>query len=170
MKKLFDYYCKGLEVIIVVALVLMVLLIFSNVVLRYAFNSGIALSEEISRWLFVWITFLGAIVALHERRHLGSDFLVGKLPPGGKKVCLCVGYLLMLFVCWLLFSGALEQTTINWDVTAPTSGAPVAIFYASGIVFSISAGLFIAFDLFNLLTGKLADQELVIIRESEDQL
>lgn len=45
----------------------MVVMVFGNVVLRYAFNSGIAISEEVSRWLFVWITFLGAIVAVRER-------------------------------------------------------------------------------------------------------
>lgn len=37
----------------------MVVLVFTNVVLRYALNSGIAVSEELSRWLFVWLTFLG---------------------------------------------------------------------------------------------------------------
>ena len=54
----------------------MVVLVFGNVVLRYGFNSGITVSEELSRWLFVWLTFLGAIVALREHGHLGTDMLV----------------------------------------------------------------------------------------------
>ena len=37
----------------------MVVLVFGNVVLRYAFNSGLTMSEEVSRWLFVWLTFMG---------------------------------------------------------------------------------------------------------------
>ena len=45
----------------------MVVLVFGNVVMRYVFNSGITLSEELSRWLFVWLTFLGAVIAMHER-------------------------------------------------------------------------------------------------------
>ena len=65
----------------------MVVLVFGNVVLRYGFNSGITVSEEVSRWLFVWLTFLGAIVALKEHGHLGSDMLVARLPPRGKKRC-----------------------------------------------------------------------------------
>ena len=44
----------------------MVVLVFANVLLRYGFNSGITLSEELSRWLFVWMTFLGAVVALRN--------------------------------------------------------------------------------------------------------
>lgn len=169
MDTFFRYYCKALEAMIATALALMVVLVFGNVVLRYVFNSGIAVSEEVSRWLFVWLTFLGAIVALRERGHLGTDFLVGKLPPVGKKLCLVLGYLLMLFTCWLLFQGALEQTKINWDVAAPSSGAPVAIFYASGIVFSISAALILLVDLLKVIAGNVPDAELIIIRESEEQ-
>jgi len=47
-------------------LAVMVVMVFGNVVLRYAFNSGIIVSEEVSRWLFLWVTFLGAIVALRS--------------------------------------------------------------------------------------------------------
>jgi len=98
-------YCKGLEAVIVVCLALMVVLVFGNVVLRYAFNSGIAVSEELSRWLFVWLTFLGAVVALREHGHLGTEALVSRLGPLGRKVCLVAGYVLMLGCCWLLFRG-----------------------------------------------------------------
>src|SRR5687767_5996994 len=89
-------YCKVLEASIAGCLVLMVALVFGNVVLRYGFNSGISISEEISRWLFVWLTFMGAVVALHRHAHLGTEMLVGRLGPAGKKACLLVGYLLML--------------------------------------------------------------------------
>lgn len=169
MNRVFHYYCKGIEAILALALSLMVIMVFGNVVLRYLFNSGISVSEEVSRWLFVWLTFLGAVVALHERGHLGTDFLTGKLPPAGKKLCLAAGYILMLFTCWLLFKGALEQTRINWDVSAPSTGASVAIFYASGIVFSVSAFIMLAVDLLKLVLGQTAEQDLIIVRESEEQ-
>ena len=146
----------------------MVILVFGNVVLRYAFNSGLAVSEEVSRWLFVWITFLGGIVAMREHQHLGTDMLVSRLPPAGKKICLVLSLVLMLYVCWLLFSGALQQMQINWDVTAPSSGASVAIFYATGVVFAVSAAVFILIDLWRVLSGQLRDDELVMIQESEE--
>ena len=56
-------------------LALMVVLVFGNVVLRYGFNSGIAVSEEVSRYLFIWLTFIGAVIAVHEHAHLGVDTL-----------------------------------------------------------------------------------------------
>lgn len=54
-----DRYCRLLSVLMVACLALMVVLVFGNVVMRYAFNSGFTLSEELSRWLFVWMTFSG---------------------------------------------------------------------------------------------------------------
>ena len=161
-------YCKALEAVIAACLVLMVALVFGNVVLRYAFNSGIALSEEVSRWLFVWLTFLGAVVALHEHGHLGTEVLVARLATGGRKACLVIGYGLMLGTCWLLFRGALEQTKINWDVTAPSSGASMAWFYAVGVVFSVSAAAILLNDLYRVLSGRATEAELIMIKESED--
>ena len=162
-------YCRILEVAIAACLALMVLLVFGNVVLRYAFNSGIAVSEEMSRWLFVWLTFLGGIVALREHAHLGTEILVSKLNATGKKLCLLAAYGLMLMVCWMLFSGALEQTRINWDVSAPSSGASMAWFYSVGLVFSVSAACILLNDIWKVVTGRVSEAELIMVRESEDQ-
>jgi TRAP-type transport system small permease protein len=168
MQKMIDGYCRLLEVLIALALAVMVVLVFGNVVLRYAFNSGITVSEEVSRWLFVWLTFLGAIVALKEHGHLGSDMLVSRLPTGGKKLLLVVGHVLMLYITWLLFTGSLAQAKINWDVEAPVTGASVAIFYSAGIVFSVSAGLFLLYELYLALSGQLSDADMVMVKESEE--
>ncbi len=60
------------------------------------------------------------------------------------------------------------QTRINWDVSAPVTGASMAVVYNSGIVFSICAALILAIDLYRLLSGQLADTELVMVQESEE--
>lgn len=169
MDRLISRYCKLIEMVTVALLALMVALVFSNVVLRYLFNSGITVAEELSRWLFVWLTFLGSVVALRNHGHLGTEFLVGRLGPLGRRLCLVAGYLLMLFVCWLLFGGAWEQTRLNWNVSAPSSGASLGWFYLAGVVFAASAGIILLWELFRLATGRVADEELIIIRESEEQ-
>jgi TRAP-type C4-dicarboxylate transport system permease small subunit len=168
MTKALDGFCRVLEGIIALALAIMVVLVFGNVVLRYAFDSGITVSEEVSRWLFVWLTFLGAIVALREHSHLGSDMLVSRLPTLGKKILLVVGHVLMLYITWLLFQGSLAQAKINLDVQAPVTGAPVAIFYSSGIVFAVASGVLLLYELWLALSGQLRDEELVMVKESEE--
>ena len=169
MDKAFHYYCRALEALIAAGLFVMVVLVFGNVALRYIFNSGIAISEEMSRWFFIWVTFLGAIVALRERAHLGTSMLLDRLNSTGKKVCLVIAYLMMLGTCWLVLQGAWEQARINLDVTAPSSGASMAIFYASGIVFAISAMLILLADLWRLVTGKVSPEVLATMRESEEE-
>jgi len=161
-------YCRMLEWLLVGMLGLMVVLVFGNVVMRYAFNSGITVSEEVSRWLFVWMTFLGAIVALREHAHLGTDMLVGRLGPAGKRVCLGLAQALMLWMTWLMLTGSWQQMQINWEVEAPITGASTAIFYASGVVFAVSSGGMLLLELWRTLTGQLNERDLVMVQESED--
>src|SRR5437870_12226400 len=102
MERILDLYCGLLKGVIALCLALMVVMVFGNVVLRYGFNSGITVSEELSRWLFVWMTFLGAIVAMRKHAHLGTDTLIARLPIGARKLCFGIAHLLMLYMCWLM--------------------------------------------------------------------
>nr|WP_157398401.1 MULTISPECIES: TRAP transporter small permease [Ramlibacter] len=154
----------------VVALALMVVMVFGNVVLRYGFNSGITVSEELSRWLFVWMTFLGSVVALRHHGHLGTDTLVSRLPVLGKKICLGATHLLMLYLCWLMGQGGWQQTMINRTTTSAVMEASMAWFYASGVVFAVLAGIIIASEFWKLVTGQLADDQLIGIVESEEEV
>lgn len=151
MGSILFHYSRILKVLTVALLAVMVALVFANVVLRYAFNSGITVSEELSRWLFVWLTFLGSIYALRENRHLGTDVLLSRLGLKGRLFCLLVGHGLMLWVCWLLFAGALTQSQLNWNSTAPSTGFSLAWFYMSGVVFSVSAALILVEQMIQLL-------------------
>jgi TRAP-type transport system small permease protein len=168
IQKLINQYCRALSFLMVVSLALMVVLVFGNVVLRYGFNSGFTLSEELSRWLFVWMTFLGAVVALNERSHLGTDTVVSRLSVRGKKICLGLSYLVMLYMCWLTLSGSWAQTVINYSSTSAVMEVSMAWFFASGVVFAASGGLIILWHFWQLVTGQLSDGQLVGIQESEE--
>ena len=168
MVRVIDLFCRAITALAAVALMIMVALVFGNVVLRYGFNSSITVSEEVSRWLFVWITFMGAVVALREHTHLGTDALVSRLPPLGKKICFALAHLTMLYVCYLVFRGSLEQTKINMDVLAPSTQLPMAVVHAAGLAFSVTAGVMLLLDLWLLVSGRVKDEELVMTQESED--
>ena len=97
------------EWIISLMLLAMTALTFYQVVLRYVFDSGIALSEELSRLLFVWLIFLGAILASVQHAHIGFDGLVQKLPLGMRKALVLLTGVLMLAACAMfLIGGALS--------------------------------------------------------------
>ena len=163
-----DRFCRLLDLTSALALAVMALMVFGNVVLRYAFNSGIAVSEELSRWLFVWMTFLGAVVALKEHGHLGSDMLVSRLGRTGKRICMAASQLLMLGCTVMLFRGSWAQVKINLEVEAPVTGWSMAIVYAAGIAFAVPAAAMLLHQLWRTLANRLADDELVMVQESED--
>jgi TRAP-type transport system small permease protein len=154
MKRIVDLYFRLLKVSIVACLALMVILVFGNVVLRYGFNTGITVSEELSRWLFVYMTFLGAIVMMREHGHLGVDTVVSRLPPKAQKAAFVLSHILMLFATWLFLKGSWVQALINLDNDAPVTGLSVGIVSAAGVVFSVSVGAILWADLLKTLVGK----------------
>ena len=168
MSKIVEGYFDLLKLLTVLCLALMVVLVFGNVVLRYAFNTGITVSEEVSRFLFVWLTFLGAIVAMREHAHLGVDIVVRALPAVGKKACLVASQVLMLYATWLFLQGSWQQTVINWNVMSPSAGMSMGLIYGVGVVFGVSTIAILLHDLYRLLAGKLSDDELVMVKESEE--
>lgn len=171
MAKIIDLYCHALKLVIALCLAAMVVLVFGNVVLRYLFNSGITVSEELSRWLLVWLTFLGAIIAVREHAHLGVDTLVRALPPIGRKLCFIVSYLLMLWANWLLVQGSWKQAVITYGDAAPATQLSVGLFYySSGVVFGVSAAVIMLFDLYRVMTGEITSEELIAVRESEEDV
>jgi len=162
-------YCRVLTAVIVALMAAMVVLVFGNVVLRYVANSGITVSEELSRWFFVWMTFLGAVVGLQERAHLGTDLLIGRLGRSGKRACLLVSQLLMLWVTWLIFQGSLAQTRISWEVQAPVSELSMAWLSGVGVVFAVLTAPILLLDLWRTATDRMTDADLVMVQDSEDR-
>jgi TRAP-type transport system small permease protein len=168
MQKAIDLFFKLLEFLVVAALVAMVIMVFGNVVLRYAFNSGITVSEEMSRYCFIWLTYIGAMIAMRDREHLGVDTLVKHLPRAGKKACLFISEALMLFVNVLFFIGTWKMHELQVTNVSPVVGISMIWVYGIGYIVGAVMALFNVAVLFRLVTGRLSDDELVQVVESED--
>ncbi len=161
MSKIVQAYFTLLKFIIVACLVAMVVMVFANVVMRYAFNTGLPVSEELARWCFVWLTFLGSILVLHERSHLGVDIVIQALKPGLRKLCLILASLLMIYATWLILIGSWEQTIVNMDASAPATGLSQGWFFGVGVVFAVSTGFILLHQLFVLIKTPASQLELL---------
>lgn len=159
-----------LEAVIVISLAIMALLVFGNVVLRYAFNSGIAISEELSRLLFVWLIFLGAILASAQHAHIGFDTLIKSLPAAGRKTLIVLTGGLMLAASVIFIIGGWRQTVINLDNTYPVLGISYAWLYAVAIVFGIGTLVTISYNIWVVLTGKDGGQGLELTQDLSDRI
>ena len=160
---------SALNFVIAVFLALMSIFVFGNVIMRYFFHSGLTWAEEVSRFLFVWLTFLGSIVAFRDNEHLGIDTLVRRLSPKGKRVLYVVNCVIILATLGLLLDGSWRLTVLNLDQSSPAINLPYAYVYSSGIVVSIGMGLIVATNLYLLLSGRISDSELVMTTDSEDK-
>src|SRR5690606_33384672 len=123
LKWLFNFF----DFLVVIGMAVMSVLIFTNVVLRYGFSSGISTSVEISRVILVWVIFLGAVVGLVKGAHLSVDAVVARLPQRARFACFLVSYSLMLWCCWLLAQGSWALTRIEWGNITPLTGLPVGL-------------------------------------------
>lgn len=168
MQRGFKLFEHVINAFMVAALSLMVILVFGNVVLRYLFSTGINASEEVSRFLFVWLTFLGSIIAFRDNEHLGVDTLVKHLPTRLKKFVLFISNVLMLFLCALIGQGSWKLTVLNLHTKAPATGLPLSVMYLTGILLSVSIGIIIIVNLYRLLLNKIKPEDLIMIKESEE--
>ena len=168
MQKISHLFFKVAELALVILLSLMVIMVFGNVVLRYGFNDGLIASEELSRYFFIWITFLGAIVTLRDNAHLGLDSLVRHLSLKGKKIAFGLSNLLMLGCCVLMFYGTYKQHGINASTRSPVTEIPMIWVYGIGYITSVAMGLMILGKLIHLLRGRFKESDLIQIQDSEE--
>ncbi|KIL51920.1 TRAP transporter small permease [Jeotgalibacillus soli] len=137
MEKTLKYLNLLLNSVIVLIFVTMVGLVFLNVVMRYAFDSGITWSEELARYLFVWVVFLGAVVAMKEKGHLGVDVLVSMVPLKAQKVLYLISNTIIIIVLSLFIDGLFKMIELNKMITGPATGIPEVVFYLAGVVSSV---------------------------------
>jgi TRAP-type C4-dicarboxylate transport system permease small subunit len=161
------YFFKLLEVLVVVFMVAMVVMVFGNVVLRYGFNSGISISDEMSRYCFIWLTYVGAMVAMREGGHLGVDSLVKHLPVNGKKVCLFLSESLMLMCNGLFFLGTYKMHELQVTNISPVVGISMIWVYGIGYVVGVVMGIINLRVLYRLLSGTITESELLQVVETE---
>ncbi len=121
-----------LEVIMVVILSTMVALVFGNVVARYVFNSAITWAEEVARFLFVWLTFVGASFGLLKGLHLGMDMLVTRLQPRARCILELGNTIITLAFLGVWMVGGVHLIQANLDYMSPATGFSMGLVYMIG--------------------------------------
>jgi len=109
----------------------MALAILAQVVGRYFFNYSIAWSEETATFAQVWLTLLGAGVAMRYNQHVGVDFLILKAPVGVQRIVNGVAFLLGIWFLGVVVVGSLSMLSIGLMVKSPALRLPMAIPYSA---------------------------------------
>lgn len=149
-----------MEAFIVLALAAMVVMVFANVVLRYGFNSGITVSEELARFVFVWLTFVGAVVTFREHAHLGVETLVKQFGARGRLISMVLADAIIVLCMVVLFVGTWMQLPINATIAAPVTGIPLIWVYGVTLFTASGIGLLAAARIVRAALGLITDAEL----------
>lgn len=130
MPRLFRLLDDVLRTVMVVMLVVLVVAVTANVFGRFLLNRSLATSDELSRFLFVWVIFLGAALAHLHREHIAVDLFVTRLPAGAQRAVAVVQELLIGVVLVALLLSARQVFAVD-SGTSPLLRVPLAWIDAS---------------------------------------
>ena len=158
-------FYRLLEIIMVITMIVMFVLVFINVMLRMIFNTGIDFAEELPRFAFIWMTFIGAIIGMHKHTRLGVDMLVAALPVLGRKICWGISQVIMT-VCsiYMLYGTWLQHEIIASNASAVMQMSMLWVYgvsYLTGTAITIIC----LSNLVRLFLGQVDESELVDVQE-----
>ena len=119
----------------------MAVLVFANVIARYVFNHSLAVSDEISTYLFVLMSFMGTAIAARRRAHLGLSIITDRVSPRARLVINISMYGISALFCLLIvifgvqmvisqYQMGQETATMQWPEWIYGSFVPVGAAFA----------------------------------------
>lgn len=131
-KKLDKILSNAENILISLGIITSALIIFTNVVLRYFFNSGLVWAEEFTRYSIIWITFIGGSVAVRNGAHLSVSAFVDSLKTKLHKYILTIfAYLVSISFTSFLFiwGGSLTLKIKETNQLTPAMEMPTYLIY-----------------------------------------
>ncbi len=133
-----------LSILAAACLAAAVILAFTQVVLRFVFDNPKAWAEEVGRYLFVWLTFLGAVVAVAHDSHIRVDAVILRFSPRTQRYLKVFRHLVdLICFAFLLWSGVIVTWRNRFSHFYTIEGAPQVVFYLAVPVGSILIIIFI---------------------------
>ena len=160
---------RSIEALMAFFLAVMIVLVFTNVVLRYVFSTGFEWSEEIARLCFIYLVYLGAIGAMRENQHLIIDSVLSRIPDIWQKV---VYFLVQAGIIWMmlvLVRGSWQFVMQNLRDRWVATQFPIYLVYAVGLVTGVSIIVIALANLYRLIVLKRPVSELLSVRHEPEQ-
>jgi tripartite ATP-independent transporter DctM subunit len=122
---------RVLHIILAALTIVMVVVVFLQVLNRYLLNNPLSWTEEVARMLFVWITFLGAFVAVTTTSHISVATFVRRFSRPTQEVMATATTCLMIFYLYHLCAVGLAVVQETWNTFSPALNLPFAYVYAA---------------------------------------
>lgn len=101
------------RIAVALALIVVVVLTLAQIFFRFVLNAPLIWSEELSRLLVVWMTFIGAAVVCWDGRHLNIDVMFGLLPAAMKHTVRVINALISIGLLIILIEPTMRLVEIE---------------------------------------------------------
>ncbi len=151
MKQIRTSINKVIETILAILMGVLTLDVLWQVFTRYVLNDPSPWSEELARFLLIWVSILGAAYVSGRREHIAIDLLQQKSSPENKrKIQVVVDIIIILFALFVLVIGGYNLVQITISQTSSSLQIPLGIIY---LIIPISGILIIFYSVADLLVG-----------------
>ena len=140
-----------LNMVLIVAVALLLVDVVLGVFTRYVMGEQAKWTEELARFLLIWVSLLGGAVAFGEKAHLGVDFFVSKFHVKGRKITVVFVHLVVLFFAMTVFlygGGRMVIDALVMEQTTPALGWKMGYIY---LALPISGFFIVLFTIENLI-------------------
>jgi TRAP-type C4-dicarboxylate transport system permease small subunit len=135
-----------LQPLLVIMMTLLVVDVTWQVLTRFVLPQPSSFTEEVARFLLIWMSLLGGAYAFHHNMHLGFDLIVKKFPPAVAKLTYRFCLLLVaIFAISVLIGGGINLVILTWSLGqhSPVMNVPMAYIY---LVLPLSGVLFLLYS------------------------
>lgn len=159
LKKFSDTLNVIIRILTIAAFSLMVVVTFMQIIYRFVLLKPIPWSEELARYLFVWITFLGSGVAVKNKGHVGVELVIDRLPKKLRKISLIIAFIVCVVFCILMVTNGVTMVQRTMNQRSAAMSMPMSYAYiAIPIGFILMAMNFLV-HIFQLMRGEEEEQD-----------
>lgn len=170
MNKMLDKIFKAIDVFTGLLTGAMVLFVFLNVVLRMLFNSGLTWSEELARYLFVSVTYIGAISAMRANGHMTVDMLISKVKAPLQMTFYLISQALIAALMLILVHGSYKMVLQNTASRTAALGIPYALLYSLGILTGVAICILAIANMIYAITHPSEISQIVTVSTEDGEL
>lgn len=163
------WFIRALEVIMVIMMIGMLILVGLNVGLRIGFNTGIDYAEEIPRFMFIWLIFCGAVVAMKQNTHINVNMFVHMVSRPVQKLFYAITQILIL-VCggYITYGTWMLHDIVRYNAS-PVLQISMLFVYGVTYIAGPALSLIALANLVRLALNRVTDQELAEKHEDDPE-
>ncbi|OAT80961.1 hypothetical protein A6P54_13265 [Bacillus sp. MKU004] len=127
MNRFLTWFERGIGTVTVILFIMMTIVVFAQVVLRYVFDTSIVWGEEFSRYAMIWLAFLGAALGIRHGEHTRIDFFIKLIPFKYRKIVEIVNKLLCIVFLSVITYYSIIMFENTFKLLTPSMQIPVGL-------------------------------------------